>query len=597
VTEPSAAGATPGAGAVAPRNAILAIAVLQGFALYGLHRAVAEQAWPATDLQWLVPLYLLAGLVPLTAQLLDGHLHKLRLWAILAGLGAGLAYAGWHFGARVLQSPAAGRGADAGLTAYFSHLLPLLLAWLIAMAFLRAWLEADRGSPPYPRLFSAAWRGKITLLEACVFTGAFWILLALWAELFHTLEIDFFRELFTMPLFAYPVTAIVFGFALHLIGSVDRLVDVVLAQILGLLKWLAPLAGLIVVLFTLALLPKLPALLASSERPVSATWLLWLVACNVLLLNAAYQDGKDAAPYGRWLSAALRCVPPMLLVIAGVALYSISVRVASLGLTNGRFWGLFVALAALAYALAYSVAALRTGPWLGLMGRANTVIGVAIAGGLLLTLTPAASPFRLSAASQQQRVLDSTDAKQAGPALAYLHDGLAGYGKRSLEQLARLQDHPESARIRSAAAAALAGQSADMEGAAGFERWLSALRVHPAGTSLPPALVDVLRARHEAPDSAEPSLVRRPLGLWLDMTGEAGSEFLLVSESGAVYRLLALREGRWQVVSEGILRSEQRPASAIDGAALMRGDFSTQPPLLPGLRIGKDGYTLQPDPP
>ena len=136
-----------------------------------------------------------------------------------------------------------------------------------------------------------------------------------------------------------------------------------------------------------------------------------------------------------------------------------------------------------------------------------------------------------------------------------------------------------------------------MEGAAGFERWLSALRVHPAGTSLPPALVDVLRARHEAPDSAEPSLVRRPLGLWLDMTGEAGSEFLLVSESGAVYRLLALREGRWQVVSEGILRSEQWPASAIDGAALMRGDFSTQPPLLPGLRIGKDGYTLQPDPP
>lgn len=63
--------------------------------------------------------------------------------------------------------------------------------------------------------------------------------------MFSLLYIRFFEKLFKMPIFIYPVTALTFGFALYMIGSLTRLVGVVLEQLLNVLKWLAVIAGLI----------------------------------------------------------------------------------------------------------------------------------------------------------------------------------------------------------------------------------------------------------------------------------------------------------------------------------------------------------------
>lgn len=72
------------------------------------------------------------------------------------------------------------------------------------------------------------------------------------------LGIRFFTELLEEPIFVYPVTSLAFGFALHLIGSIERLTSVVLEQLLNVLKWLAILAGLILALFTVALIFRTP---------------------------------------------------------------------------------------------------------------------------------------------------------------------------------------------------------------------------------------------------------------------------------------------------------------------------------------------------
>ena len=52
--------------------------------------------------------------------------------------------------------------------------------------------------------FTNAWRNKLMLAEAVLFTGLFWLLLFLWQALFHLLGIDYFRNLFEEPIFIYP---------------------------------------------------------------------------------------------------------------------------------------------------------------------------------------------------------------------------------------------------------------------------------------------------------------------------------------------------------------------------------------------------------
>jgi len=49
---------------------ILAAAVVQGWALFGLHHAITTQTWPATNLAWLLALYSVVVLIPVTIQLL-----------------------------------------------------------------------------------------------------------------------------------------------------------------------------------------------------------------------------------------------------------------------------------------------------------------------------------------------------------------------------------------------------------------------------------------------------------------------------------------------------------------------------------------------
>lgn len=555
------------------RPLVLGLAAAQGFALYGLHRAIDGGQWPATGLRWLAPLLLLAALLPLTAQLLAAFLRQRAAVVILAAVAAALGYIGWHFGARLAASPAPPWG---GGEAFAAGGLALLVLWLIALPFLRVRLATGRWDGGYPALFADAWRSQLTLAEAALFTGLFWLLLFLWGRLFDTLGIGFFAELFAMPLFAYPVTALVFGTALHLVGSIDRLVDAALGQILGLFKWLAPLAGFIVAAFTLALLPRLPALFAEGERAISAQWLLWLLALTVLLINAAYQDGRQGPPYARPLALAMRAVPPLMLVVAVAALYALGLRVAQHGLTVSRYWGLVVAVAALAYSLGYAVAALRPGPWLGAVGRANTLIALALVAVLAASLTPLASPYRLSADSQRDRALAAPDAEARDAALRYLKLELGGYGTSRLRGLAAPSDHPDAAAVRAAAERVLAaddGRSYQDAAAARmrrFDEWYVASAQYPFGVATPEGARDALRRDFEAgligpPPAGDPpashAAEENALIAHLDLDGDGTSEVLVAEAARGRFGIYALREGAWRREREGRLGGLTPPAA------------------------------------
>jgi hypothetical protein len=367
---------------------ILIAAVIQGWSLYALHRAIEAHQWPATHVAWLVALYAVVFLVPTTVQLMVEYADRASLWVLVAILAAAVFYFGWHHGGAVadVEAQAFARRGD-----YFPLAVVLLVWWLMTLPFIQSRVATRLWTIDYVRLFAFSWRNVITLAEAGLFTGLFWLILFLWGSLFHMLGIDFFRTLFEKPIFAYPVTAIVFGCALHLIGSIDAMICAVLEQLLNVLKWLATVAGLLLVLFTLALLTKLPGLVFSGQRAIGAEWLLWLVAVIVLFLNAAYRDGSVDRPYPRWIAGTLRVAVPLTVIIAVTALYALIVRSRHYGLTVERVWALIVGGAALMYSVGYSIAALRRGPWLALASRVNVIVALTLIVVIGAALTPLVS--------------------------------------------------------------------------------------------------------------------------------------------------------------------------------------------------------------
>jgi hypothetical protein len=572
---------------------ILIAAVIQGWTLYALHWCLENKAWPANDAGWLFACYALAVFAPLTAQFFAGQARVRLSWIMIAVLCVVFGYFAWHQGAWVvaanpIEEPYSysERGSVLGFI--------LALIWLIGLPFLQVRLTTAKWRPEYPRLFSAAWRNTFMLAEAALFTGLFWLLLLLWQELFRMLGLNFFRELFQRPMFIYPVTSLVFGVALHLIGSVERLTNVLLEQLLNVLKWLAMVAGVLLVVFTLALILKLPGMISSQDRPINAAWLLWLLACLVLLINAAYRDGSVTQPYPRLVGWALRCAIPLTVVIALTAAYAIGIRINRYGFTVERVWACVVALAGLAYAIGYSLASRDKGIWMEGVGRVNVYVAVALICVLMLALTPALSPYRIAAVSQFHLVTFS-DKSRENDALRYLRFESGRYGVERLQQLARIKAGESDSMLAQDAQRVLALKQRWEGYTQARQDTLDKLKAYPSGTTIDVRLLEKLHDDFASPAARLPYVLdatEHPMGLFLDMNGDDVQEFILM---GANQSLLYQKQGEsWQFV--GALSPLNYPANADMATQIQSGDFSAEAPRWRELRIGQRRFRLQGEP-
>ena len=533
---------------------ILIAALVQGWGLYGFHHALDTYSWPATDNAWLIALYTIATFIPLTVELFARYARNRALWVILVPVTGVFFYFGWHQGATRVELASKAHLIDGN----WSFAFPLIVVWLLMLPFMQGRLATGQWRVPYAMPFAAAWPNKLVLAEAGLFTGLFWLLLELWQTLFHMLTIDYFRDLFEKPLFVYPVTAITFGIALHLIGSIDRLTSVVLEQLLNVLKWLAVVAGTLLTLFTVALALKLPGLFFSGDRAIGAAWLLWLVAVIVLLLNAAFRDGSAVRPYPALIATALRFIVPLTVVISLTAVYALIVRTQHYGITAERVWAFVVAGAALIYSTGYSVAAFRSGPWMGQIARVNVLVALALIFILSVALTPAMSPQRLAADSQFQMALtqpvENTDPRNVWRSpFHYLRFESGTYGREKLKQLAALQNHPDAERIRRVATALLEQQN----------MWLAGV-----------------------PCSRDNSA-----GVFVDLNGDGIDEFVLLRQFGGT--AFENRNGTW--VRIGTLVTD---ASGTSWPSLRdtwaKGDFSAVVPKWKLLSVGGHWFSVDP---
>jgi hypothetical protein len=589
---------------------ILLAAVVQGWALYGLHHAIKYSHWPATNQAALIPSYALALFIPVTVQLFAEYARAGIFWRFVAILGAAFVYFGWHFGAHISGTPA-DYGAAEG---YLPLALLSGIVWLLVLPFVQSRLTTGQWASRYSALFINAWHNKLMLAEAALFTGLFWLLLFLWQMLFHLLKIDYFRELFQEPIFIYPVTALTFGCAIHLIGSITQLTSVVLEQLLNVLKWLATLAALILALFTVALVLSLPGLLFTGEKAIGATWLLWLLAVMVLLLNAAYRDGSVPQPYPNWISNGLRAVVPLMMIIASTALYALIVRSRHYGLTVERVWALVVSGAGLLYSTGYSIAAVKKGPWLGAIARVNVAVALALIAVISAALTPILSPYRLSADSQFRLVqekglqaIDDDDRRRHSGSpfprntpLHYLRFDAGRYGQVRLKELADAYAGTDAEEIRRLATAMLAQKNRwERVASTNVSEMLSKLILFPAGRTLDPDLADKLAADLRAPGNdiaLRISSEQSAAGIFIDLNNDGIDEFVFLTPfRGRAYEN---RLGHWQYLGDVSLRADDPSNLSLAGAKrdliaeLSKGNWSAKPSKWSELVVGTRRYRL-----
>jgi MFS family permease len=238
---------------------------------------------PAAQFAIVWPLYWLALTIPLSLQMLAHTRTNQLTWRMVAGfclmMVGPVAYSGyavgvgdaWRYGGDIVS---------AGLL--------MATCWFILLPFAEHRLTRQRWFSDYSLLFASAWRNTIKLLSATVFTGLFWLLLLLWAQLFGMLKIHVFSDLFRSPAFIYPVTAIAYGIGLSLYATKEEALVNVYQTSLTILGWLLPLIACIMLLF-LATLP-IAGLNALWKTGSATALMLSMQGLMVFLFNAAWQD-------------------------------------------------------------------------------------------------------------------------------------------------------------------------------------------------------------------------------------------------------------------------------------------------------------------
>lgn len=380
------------------RGFIVLVALLQGLLMYLAELGHEQAWWPLATLGGRVCWYTLVLAVPTAMLLTVQRLDDPRFWQHVAGITGVYALLAWWAAWSATGAP----GIDSSnVLGPFGVTLGLGL--FVALPYLQCRLAHGRWRAPYPELFEHAWQNALTIALTGLFIGICWLVLELWAALFSLVKIDFFRDLFHERPFAYLATGTMAGLGLLIARTQQRPLHIARQLLFAIFRGLLPLVALIALLF-LASLPFTGLAPLWATRSAAAI-LMGLLLLLVLLTNAVYQDGRGGYPYPlflrRLVEAGLLAAP----VYAALGLYALSLRIGQYGWTPDRFWAVLAAIIVSAYACGYFYTVLRRGSgWLDSLPRVNIVVSLAVMALVALANSPVLDPFRITVASQTDRL-------------------------------------------------------------------------------------------------------------------------------------------------------------------------------------------------
>lgn len=204
---------------------------------------------------------------------------------------------------------------------------------------------------PYERLHSHAWTDAVIGAASLAFVGITFLLTVLIGQMFKLIGINLIFDLLNDEWFGWMLAGAAFGGAVGLLRERDKLVSTLQRLVMMVLAVLAPVLAIALVLFLLSLAGTGLQKLWDSGFSTAAV-MMAVAAFAVLLANAVIGNGSDdraTSPMLRWAAPALVVA---VLPLAGIAFYSMHLRVIQYGWTPERIWGVIAAMIALAYGLA-----------------------------------------------------------------------------------------------------------------------------------------------------------------------------------------------------------------------------------------------------
>lgn len=569
----------------------LLIGLAQGGALYLLVRAM-ENGVPDSLSGFVLPALFVACLyVPLVAMLDLGRMPARRLvaWsAVVTAVLIGLAVHDVH---RRIGTNGLNNGMWQGVAPSFTLVAAAAIMVFIAHALMSAAQEDARIIARYGRYFDVAWKQGVQLAFAANFTGALWLVLFLGAALFNMLHLDFFSRTIVKPWFAWPVTFLALGAAIHLTDVAPGIIAGIRKLALVLLSWLLPLMVLITAGFLIALAATSLDLLWQTRR--GAVTLLSAAACLIVLANAAYQqgpprEGEDGHLPAKILAWSGTAIGPLLLVLVGLAAYAAFLRVAQYGWTDDRVILAALVLVAGLYAVGYT----GSGWWNATPRRwweaTNVAVSFVVVGIMLALLSPLADPARIAVSSQMNRLASGRVSTDAFDFVSLRFDGQR-YGQKALRQLSENPDPAIAAKANAVLQASnrwLAKQNGAILPSAA--EVAANLIIHPAGQPLPPGLakpaLSHLDCHRVAGKKCDVFLLGRDgAGRAMAVMTEHDSNAILLLFTGEA-------DGQWRHSGNfGIPCADQREA-------LLKGTFTLAPPLVPDIVIGNRRLSLEDHP-
>jgi hypothetical protein len=298
--------------------------------------------------------------------------------------------------------------------------LSIWVAWFIYITFAEHFSQHKQWFSHYESLFDFSWRNAVKLITAGIFTGLFWLALILLGVLFKTINISFFSDLFENRHFYYPATALAFGFGLSLYVTNQKALSEFKRAILQVMGYLLPLVSLILLSFIIVLPFNGLSAFWSRGYDTCLSIMLGLMSLMVFLVNAAFQDGREAK-YPAWLlkltNIGLLSMPIYTLICA----YGLSLRVTELGWTAKRVWAASWILMMMVYAFGYARAAIKSftvksfavksnavnasANWLQGIKGINVFAAFSILAMLVLLNSPILNPQRIGVQSQMAQLL------------------------------------------------------------------------------------------------------------------------------------------------------------------------------------------------
>jgi hypothetical protein len=493
----------------------IAIGAAQGLLFFALFHTRLLNQWPGGD-PYLFTALALAGLfVPLLLLEGVGAIALTRLLPF-AGMAAGvLVGLGWYHRWRLEGAEAA----NAGL-----WLLGLCAtALFIIQAFLHGRERSASWRLAYADLFDASWSLTTRLL--------LWAFLVAWgAALLATAGLS----LASGDPMVLMLLALTGALAFHAIASLPR-ATAMLAQML------VTAAALTLPLATAAALLLISTTLG--QGPASLPMLCTALAALIVTIGASHRGGIAQERSG-WRAGFEVFAAFLLLILAGIAAWTLDLRASALGWTAARIFALSAVTLFLAYGAGYSAAAVMALAKDGSMRRlegVNILMGVVLVAACLALASPLADPLRLAPATQAAR-LELGETQVSHFDFANLATNGGRFGAEALAKLSRSL-YPDIARAATAARGPAAPPLPGGEVG-------SNIAVHSPGLHLPATLL----ARDWSPVLGVPACLSNPrerCDAWFrDLNGDGRDEILLVSGDDARWWAAVMQAdeaGRWSL--------------------------------------------------